>query len=75
MGEVEMARTRLAWDRDFHTVSDTDFATGTIAWFLGGTLNVAYNCVDRHLATRGDKTAILWEGDICCSQNSGHLPR
>ena len=59
----DMARTRLAWDREFHTVSDTDFATGTIAWFLGGALNVAYNCVDRHLATRGDKTAILWEGD------------
>jgi acetyl-CoA synthetase len=59
----EMARERLAWDREFHTVSDTDFTSGTIAWFLGGKLNVAYNCVDRHLEHRGEKTAILWEGD------------
>lgn len=32
-------------------------------WFTGGRLNVCYNCVDRHLATRGDKTAILWESE------------
>ena len=32
-------------------------------WFLGGTLNVAYNCVDRHLADRAQRTAIIWEGD------------
>ena len=34
-----------------------------IEWFKGATLNVAYNCIDRHLETRGDQTAILWEGD------------
>jgi acetyl-CoA synthetase len=59
----EIARERLDWEQDFHTVSDSDLESGTIAWFLGGKLNVAYNCVDRHLATRGDKVAILWEGD------------
>ena len=59
----EMARERLSWERDFHTVSDTDFTSGTIAWFLGGKLNAAYNCVDRHLPTRSNQTAILWEGD------------
>jgi acetyl-CoA synthetase len=32
-------------------------------WFVGGTLNASYNCLDRHLATRGDKTAISWEGE------------
>jgi len=32
-------------------------------WFVGGTLNASYNCLDRHLATRGDKTAIIWEGE------------
>jgi acetyl-CoA synthetase len=35
----------------------------SIKWFEDGTLNVCYNCVDRHLAKRGDQTAILWEGD------------
>ena len=57
------ANERLSWSTDFHTVMDNDFDTGTISWFLGGRLNAAYNCVDRHVATRGDKTAILWEGD------------
>ncbi len=60
---AEQARSRLSWDQEFHNVMDVDFNDGTIAWFLGGRLNVAYNCVDRHLATRGDKVAILWEGD------------
>ncbi|MFP4377321.1 MAG: acetate--CoA ligase, partial [Spirochaetales bacterium] len=60
---AEQARTRLSWDQDYHTVMDNDLPSGTIAWFLGGKLNVAYNCVDRHVATRGDQTAILWEGD------------
>src|SRR5205085_4459355 len=32
-------------------------------WFVGGKLNASYNCLDRHLATRGDKTAIIWEGE------------
>jgi acetyl-CoA synthetase len=60
---AEQARARLAWDSDFHTVMDNDFSTGAIAWFLGGRLNVAYNCIDRHVATRGEKIAIIWEGD------------
>ncbi|MDA3949529.1 MAG: acetate--CoA ligase [Spirochaeta sp.] len=60
---AEQAREVLTWDREFHTVADTDMDTGSIAWFLGGRLNAAYNCVDRHVATRGDQIAILWEGD------------
>lgn len=60
---AEEARRRLTWDREFHTVRDSDFHAGSISWFLGGTLNAAYNCVDRHVATRGDQVAILWEGD------------
>lgn len=60
---AEQAREVLTWDRDFHTVADTDMETGSIAWFLGGRLNAAYNCVDRHAETRGDQVAILWEGD------------
>mgnify|MGYP006275144501 CR=1 FL=1 len=60
---AEQAKTRLTWDREFDTVMDVDLPTGSIGWFLGGKLNAAYNCVDRHVATKGDKTAILWEGD------------
>jgi acetyl-CoA synthetase len=57
------ARERIEWSHPFHTVQDCDFREGRIAWFLGGRLNASVNCLDRHLATRGDKTAILWEGD------------
>jgi acetyl-CoA synthetase len=59
----EEARRRITWDKEFHTVRDSDFSEGSISWFLGGKLNVAYNCVDRHVAARGDQVAILWEGD------------
>ena len=57
------ARDRLDWEREFDLVRDCDFPTGTVAWFLGGKLNVCYNCVDRHVAERGDQPAIIWEGD------------
>ena len=36
---------------------------GDIAWFEGGKLNVCYNAIDRHIASKGDQLAILWEGD------------
>ncbi len=58
-----MARTFLHWKRPFDQVQDTDFSHGYHAWFAGGQLNVSENCLDRHLATRGDQLAILWEGD------------
>ena len=45
-------------------IKDVDFAANArIRWYEDGILNVAYNCIDRHLETRGDQTAILWEGD------------
>jgi acetyl-CoA synthetase len=53
----------LDWIKPWHTVMDCDFLTGKINWFLGGQLNVSVNCLDRHLATRGQQTAIIWEGD------------
>jgi acetyl-CoA synthetase len=55
---------RLDWIKPFSKVKNTSY-TGdvSIKWFEDGTLNAAYNCVDRHLAKRGDQTAILWEGD------------
>jgi acetyl-CoA synthetase len=56
---------RIDWIKDFSRVKDTSFAQSDfrIRWFPDGKLNVASNCLDRHLATRGDKTAIIWEGD------------
>ena len=51
---------RIDWIRPFHKVKNTTF-TGdvSIKWFEDGVLNVAYNCIDRHLETRGDQTAII----------------
>jgi len=56
---------RIDWIRDFTRVKDTSYDPGDfhIRWFQDGQLNVSSNCLDRHLATRGDKTAIIWEGD------------
>jgi len=57
------AKAFLTWDRDWHTVNSYDFSKGEASWFEGGELNVAYNCIDRHLETRAEQTAIIWEGD------------
>ncbi|MEL6210538.1 MAG: AMP-binding protein, partial [Pseudomonadota bacterium] len=56
---------RLDWIRPYDTVKSTSFEPGAISikWFEDGTLNACANCVDRHLATRGDQTAIIWEPD------------
>ncbi len=60
---AEQAREFLHWDRSWSSVCGGDFSAGTATWFAGGKLNVTTNCIDRHLATRGDQVAILWEGD------------
>ena len=64
---------RLTWFHDFYTVGDWDMARPDVswfgggrpdvAWFAGGRLNACFNCVDRHVATRPDKTAIVWAKD------------
>ncbi|WP_427025084.1 acetate--CoA ligase [Aureimonas ureilytica] len=56
---------RLDWIKPYTKVKNTSFAPGNVSirWFEDGTLNLSANCLDRHLATRGDQTAILWEGD------------
>jgi acetyl-CoA synthetase len=56
---------RIDWIKPYTRVKNTNFAFGevSIRWFEDGTLNVAANCVDRHLATRADQTAIIWEPD------------
>jgi len=60
---AEQADTFIDWEKKWDKVSDVDFAKGKIAWFEGATLNVSYNCLDRHLPERADQVAIIWEGD------------
>ncbi|MDB4985112.1 MAG: acetate/CoA ligase, partial [Myxococcaceae bacterium] len=63
---LEQTRQRVHWRKvptqglvgSFHSVPDAP-----LTWFADGQLNVSESCIDRHLATRADKTAILWEGD------------
>jgi len=56
---------RIDWIKPYTQVKDVSFAKDDlrIRWFYDGTLNVCYNCVDRHLETKGDDVAIIWEGD------------
>jgi acetyl-CoA synthetase len=56
---------RIDWMKPFTRVKNTSFAPDNVSirWFEDGTTNVSYNCVDRHLARRGDQVAIIWEGD------------
>jgi len=56
---------RIDWIRPYARVKDVSYAADDlrIRWFHDGTLNVSANCIDRHLASRGDRPAIVWEGD------------
>ncbi|NNG13783.1 MAG: AMP-binding protein, partial [Gammaproteobacteria bacterium] len=62
---AEQAETFLTWYKPWDKVSDCSFDADDlhIRWFEGGKLNVTYNCIDRHLDSRADQTAIIWEGD------------
>ena len=60
---AEQAGSLLYWHQPWTEVSGGNFATADSTWFKGGKLNVAYNCIDRHLERRGEQTAIIWEGD------------
>ena len=66
---------RIDWMKPFARVKNTSFAPGNVSikWFEDGTLNVAYNCIDRHLAKRADQTAIIWEGDDPKDDKHDHL--
>ncbi len=61
----EMAEKFLTWTKPWDKVMDYSYDANDlyIKWFSGGQLNASYNCLDRHLDTRGDQTAIIWEGD------------
>jgi acetyl-CoA synthetase len=56
---------RIDWIKPFTKVKNTTYGPPevSIKWFEDGTLNVSANCIDRHLATRADQVAIIWEGD------------
>jgi acetyl-CoA synthetase len=60
---AERAEEFVTWFSKWDKVSQWDFTDGKIRWFDGATLNVSYNCLDRHLERRADQTAIIWEGD------------
>jgi len=55
---------RIDWKKSYEKVKEVNYNDNiSIKWFLKGELNICYNCVDRHLQTKGDKIAIIWEGD------------
>ena len=59
---ARQARELLTWDQDFHTTLEWELPYAK--WFLGGKLNVSYNCLDRHVAAGyGDRIAYFWEGE------------
>jgi len=60
---AEQAEKFVNWYKPWNKVLEWNFDQGKISWFEGAELNVCYNCVDRHLESRGDQTAIIWEGD------------
>ena len=66
---------RLDWIKPYTSVKNTSFEPGNIdiRWFEDGTLNVAANCIDRHLETRGDQTAIIWEPDDPQTEDALHI--
>ncbi len=60
---AEQANEFIDWFTPWDTVQEWDFNKAEIKWFEGAKVNVAHNCLDRHLETRGDQVAIIWEGD------------
>lgn len=57
------AKETLDWFSNWNEVALSKMEVGEVEWFKAGKLNACFNCVDRHLETCGDKTAIIWEGD------------
>ncbi len=63
----KIAEEQVTWFKKWDKVSDCNYGTSAtdhqIGWFPGGKLNISYNCLDRHLETRGDQVALIWEGN------------
>lgn len=60
---AEQAKRHIDWFTPWDKVQEWDYHKAEIKWFEGASLNVAHNCLDRHLETRGDQVAIIWESD------------
>ncbi len=60
---AEQASQFLTWYKPWVSVLRSDLKKGEVAWFIDGKLNVSVNCIDRHLPTRANQTALIWEGD------------
>ena len=64
---AKIAEEQVTWFKKWDKVADFNYGTSAddlyIRWFTNAKLNVSYNCLDRHLETRGDQTAIIWEGN------------
>ncbi len=60
---AEQAETFVTWFKKWNKVQEGDYHDVNIKWFAGAKLNVAYNCLDRHLKNRADQIAIIWEAD------------
>jgi len=59
----EQAEKFISWVSKWQTVKSGSFNNHDVAWFVGGKLNISYNCLDRHLEKRKNQIAIIWEGD------------
>ncbi len=59
----EQAKQFISWSKPWESVIEGDFNTENINWFVNSKLNACYNCVDRHLETRKNQVAIIWEGN------------
>jgi len=57
------AKALIDWYSPWNKVHSEDMPNGNVSWFEGATLNVSYNCIDRHLPERASQVAIIWEGD------------
>lgn len=62
----EQAKHFISWSAPWSTVTSGNFDTLDVNWFINGKLNACYNCVDRHLETRANQIAIIWEGNEPC---------
>ena len=69
----EIASNNFLWHRKWDSVLKWDFSKPEIKWFDGAKLNITENCIDRHLESRGDKTAIIFEPNNP-NENAQHIP-
>ena len=60
---AEKAMAFIDWFKPWDEIVNADFPAGHVEWFKGATLNVSYNCIDRHLPNRASQIALIWEGD------------